>query len=99
LGPWPIPQGFEQLVSDHIRRTRGEDWDHLSAHDFPQGQAVRLGFPDGSFAYFEHAFFIEDPARQLVAVFTEHCGYHLFSAIELRIATVRVTRDAGTPDA
>jgi len=89
LGPWPIPQGFEQLVRDHIRRTRGEDRDHLSAYDFPQDHSVRLGFPDGSFAYFEHAFFIEDPTRQLVAVFREHCGYHVFSRVALSIVSLR----------
>jgi hypothetical protein len=85
MSPWPIPQGFEQLVRDHVRRTRGGERDHLSAADFPSGQAVRLDFPDGSFAHFEYAFFIEDPARRLIAVFTEHCGYHVFPSPDLSV--------------
>jgi len=97
LGPWLIPQGFEQLVRDHVRRTRGEDRDHLSAYDFPSGQSVRLNFPDGSFAFFEHAFVIEDRGRQLVAVFTEHCGYHVFPSGELSIAVLKQT-SSGTAD-
>jgi hypothetical protein len=59
---------------------------------------VRLRFEDGSFAYFEHAFFIEDPARRRVAVFTEHCGYHLFPSGELSIALVRTTAGGSAGD-
>lgn len=76
------------MVREHIRRTRGEDRDHLSAYDFPAGQSVRLRFPDGSFAFFEHAFVIEDRDRQRVAVFTEHCGYHVFPGGELSVVTL-----------
>ena len=98
MGPWPIPQGFEQLVRDHVRRTRGEERDHLSAYDFPSGQSVRLNFPDGSFAFFQYAFVIEDRARQLVAVFTEHCGYHVFPSGELSVALLRQSHVGGTAD-
>lgn len=98
MGPWPIPPGFEQLVRDHVRRTRGEERDHLSATDFPSGQAVRLSFPDGSFAYFEHAFFIKDPVRQQVAVFTEHCGYHVFPLADIAVVTLRPARYSGSAD-
>jgi len=89
--PMPIPQGFEQLVRDHVRRTRGEERDHLSAYDFPCGQSVRLSFPDGSFAFFENAFLIEHPAHRQVAVFTEHCGYHVFPSADLSFDLVRTT--------
>ena len=91
MGPWPIPQGFEQLVREHVRRTRGEERDHLLAHDFPSGQSVRLSFGDGSFAFFEYAFVIEDRDRQRVGVFTEHCGYHVFPLGDLSIAVLRPT--------
>ena len=93
MGLWPIPQGFEQLVRDHIRRTRGENRDHLSAYDFPSGQSVRLSFPDGSFAFFEYAFVIEDPARQLIAVFKKHCGHHVFPSGELSVAVLRQSHE------
>lgn len=84
-----VPPGFEPLVREHIRRVSGKDRGYLTADEFDAGQGVRLRFADGSFAYFEFAFFIEDPERELVAVFTEHCGYHVFSSVELRIDTVR----------
>jgi hypothetical protein len=88
MGPWPIPQGFEQLVRDHVLQASGDDREYLSAYEFPNGQSVAVWFPDGSYCYFEHAFFIKDGVRQLVAVFTEHCGYHVFPLQELRIATL-----------
>ena len=33
---------------------------------------------DGSQAFFRFAFFIQAPEWQELAVFTEHCGYHIF---------------------
>ena len=45
---------------------------------------VRLVFQDGSNAFFQDAFFIEDESREEIAVFTEHCGYHVFSSRGLR---------------
>lgn len=98
MGPWPIPLGFEQLIRDHVHRTSGKDRDHLSADDFPSGQSVRLDFPDGSFAHFECAFAIEDRARELLAVFTEHCGYHVFPSGELSIAVLGEQRDSDADD-
>lgn len=98
MGPWAIPQGFEQLVRDHIRRTCSEDREELSAYDFPPGQSVRLSFPDGSSAFFKYAFVLEDQARQLVAVFTEHCGYHVFPAGELSIAVLNQRAPSGTAE-
>jgi hypothetical protein len=95
LGPWPIPHGFERLVREHVRRTRGEERGHLTAGDFSSGQSVRLSFPDGSFAFFEYAFLVEDRDGQRVAVFTEHCGYHVFPSGDLSIATLNATPQRG----
>ncbi|MGA2499158.1 MAG: hypothetical protein ABSH20_15570 [Tepidisphaeraceae bacterium] len=95
MGAWPIPKGFEQLIRDHIRQTRGEERNHLLVFDFPSGQGVRLSFQDGSFAWFENAFFLEDRPRRLVAVFTEHCGYHVFPSGELSVAHIHATGHGG----
>lgn len=50
----------------------------LGASDFPHA-TVQLTFEDGSEASFRYAFFVEDRERDELAVFTEHCGYHVFS--------------------
>jgi hypothetical protein len=39
---------------------------------------VRLSFDDGSFCFFEGAFFVVDEEINEILVVTEHCGYHVF---------------------
>lgn len=39
---------------------------------------LTLDFEDGSSILFEGAFTLEDNTQKLLAVFTEHCGYHVF---------------------
>lgn len=53
-------------------RSRGE----LRAGDF--GGCVRVSFCDGSHVLFEHSFCAVDEGNRELAVFTEHCGYHVF---------------------
>ncbi len=48
----------------------------LRAGDFRRTLTFR--FQDGSHATFNSALFLHDPSRQVVAVFTEHCGYFAF---------------------
>jgi hypothetical protein len=50
----------------------------LGAGDFPPASLVHIQMPDGSQALFRYALLIEEPEWQEVAVFTEHCGYHIF---------------------
>jgi hypothetical protein len=49
--------------------------DGLTAYDFPE-ESVTLRFEDGSNVRFESAFALDNDKH--VAVFTEHCGYHVF---------------------
>lgn len=94
-----IPARWVDAVRAHVRATRGEERDHLLAFDFPGG-CVRLGFEDGSYAFFRYAFHLRDETMREVAVFTEHCGYHFFPAagVEVEVLrTVRMEADAG-PD-
>jgi hypothetical protein len=87
-----IPKRWMAAVREHIRTTSGEDRDHLLVFDFT-GQSVRLGFPDGSYAFFRYAFHLRDDALREVAVFTEHCGYHFFPAGLLEVEVLETVYD------
>jgi hypothetical protein len=63
----------------------------LTAGDFPADRELAITFPDHSHATFRYAFFLVDPASRRVAVFTEHCGYHVFPAVDITIVTVQRT--------
>jgi hypothetical protein len=63
----------------------------LTAGDFPADTELAITFPDQSHATFRYAFFLVDPATRQVAVFTEHCGYHVFPAADITIVTVQRT--------
>ena len=54
-------------------RTKG-----LAASDFRAGREIRVVLMDGSFVQFRYAFAIASEPRRAIAVFTEHCGYHVF---------------------
>ena len=87
--PPVVPESWKPRLRQHLRESRGEDRDRLSAGDFPADQSVVIRFPDGSHAYFRHAFAIEDAAAREVAVFTEHCGYHVFPLGDAQVETLR----------
>jgi hypothetical protein len=72
---------MQHYLPDHWQqwlRERGR----LSVADFGQSK-VLLRFVDGSSAFFEYAFFTVDEKRGELAVFTEHCGYHVFRLVSL----------------
>ena len=60
-----------------------EDW----GPRFPYG-SLKIELMDGSFAQFQYAIYIVSVAKKTLAVFTEHCGYHLYP-----LAGVRIYRD------
>ncbi len=59
----------------------------LGAGDFPS-TGLRICFPDDSEARFRYAFAIQDDEYGEVAVFTEHCGYHVFPGIETIVEVI-----------
>ena len=73
-----VPDDWKQRLAAYLRERHGEDRDRLSAYDFSDQQSVIIRFPDGSQVLFRHAFAIPDKVAREVAVFTEHCGYHVF---------------------
>lgn len=88
-----LPKRWRERIERFTDERYGPDYKHrgsLGASDFPASANVSVGFPDGSKANFRYAFFIEAPEWEEVAVFTEHCGYHIFPAGDLRIEQVEV---------
>jgi hypothetical protein len=47
-----------------------------------------MEFPDGSSAFFHYAFYLKDETLGEVAVFTEHCGYHIFPLYDTRLELI-----------
>jgi hypothetical protein len=61
--------------------------------DYPS-DGVRVELMDGSFVEFRYAFALVNESRKCIAVFSEHCGHHIFPYHEARIlAEGRVTYD------
>ena len=73
-----LPDRWQERLLAWLQVNRSDHRTQLSASDFSSSHYVSLSFEDGSEAKFEFAIFIEDPALREVAVFTEHCGYHIF---------------------
>ena len=83
------PETWKPRLRQYLRERRGEGREGLSASDFPPGQSVLIRFPDGSHVLSRFAFAIADEAAGEVAVFTEHCGYHVFPAGDAEVETLQ----------
>lgn len=86
------------MWADELSRALGRPADAIRAHglvagDFPIGDVLALTFDDGADVRFRSAFHLTSLERRQAAVFSEHCGYHVFSALETRI-TRRTVGDA-----
>ncbi len=68
---------FGRSVDDVLQQVR--PW-----FDYPGGQ-LRIELMDGSVVQFERAFYIASEAKRAIAVFTEHCGHHVFPYHEAKV--------------
>ena len=48
-------------------------------------ETMRVDLMDGSSVTFKYAFALINPAWKAIAVFTEHCGHHVFPWHEARV--------------
>jgi hypothetical protein len=83
-----LPERWIRRLEQYTDEKYGLDYAHrgtLNAGDFTTSSLVCVMFPDGSYALFRHAFFITASDWKEVAVFTEHCGYHIFPLGDLQI--------------
>jgi hypothetical protein len=96
--PPVVPEAWKPRLHEYLRERRGEEHARLSASDLPPDQSVLIRFPDGSHALFRYAFAIADESAGEVAVFTEHCGYHVFPLGDAEVEVLRSAGPAGTAE-
>jgi hypothetical protein len=82
-----LPQKWKDRIEIYVKEN-GSKYKQLSAYDFSLNQNIKITFDDGSYAFFKYAFYWTDDEAKEVAVFTEHCGYHIFYLPELLLETV-----------
>ncbi len=81
MRPNDLPERWKAKLQDHLIAI-GSKYKTLGASDFPNDNVVRISFEDKSKAEFRYAFIINAPELQEIAVFTEHCGYHIFQSYD-----------------
>ena len=88
----PVGQHAERIVvewadelSDLLQRPRETllAERRLRVGDF--GEILKITLMDGSYVVFKHAIAIHSESKKAIAVFTEHCGYHVFPHHEAAI--------------
>jgi hypothetical protein len=89
---FPVPSLARQLESEwaaelarHLGCAEAEFQVAPTKHMRFPSQTLRVELMDGSFAEFRYAFALVSEARKTIAVFTEHCGHHLFPYHEARV--------------
>ncbi len=86
-----LPQRWKDKIYSYLLENGSEysrKYKRFSAYDFSDNFSLKISFEDGSYAFFKDAFYWIDEESKEVAVFTEHCGYHLFNLPEILIETV-----------
>ena len=86
-----LPSRWKERVERFVQERTGGKRSWFGASDFPSDKVLHIEFPDGSSAQFRYALVIEAPEIYELGVFTEHCGYHIFPAVDanVRIENVR----------
>lgn len=85
-----LPQRWQQKILEYLE-LKGEGHEtNLGAADFPANKTVRIKFHDDSFAEFRYTLVIEAPEFNEVGIFTEHCGYHIFSLYGTEVSIVDI---------
>jgi hypothetical protein len=70
---------WSEKLGQKLKRKKEEiEEKGLSAYDFSPSTSVEILFHDKSCCKFNSAFCVIDEKKRLVAIFTEHCGYHEF---------------------
>jgi hypothetical protein len=78
-----LPERWQKKLTLYLKDEFGENRSKLLGSDFRHN--VTISFGDGSFAFFRYSFYLIDQDAKEVAVFTEHCGYHIFPLGETQL--------------
>lgn len=79
MNRYQLPENWKNTLKEYALAISNGKYDSLGATAFPH-QKIRIDFEDDSFAVFRYAFYLKDEKEDEIAVFTEHCGYHIFNA-------------------
>ncbi len=82
-----LPQRWKDKIEEYLIK-QGSKYKQLSAYDFSADLNLKITFHDGSYAFFYSSFYWVDAQEKEFAVFTEHCGYHIFNLGEILIETL-----------
>lgn len=89
---YPVPRLAAQIAKEwsdelgvHLGCSAAEVRERFGALLCFPPETVRIELMDGSSAEFKYAFFIASDTKRAIAVFTEHCGYHVFPCHEARV--------------
>lgn len=85
-----LVEEWAEELSGILKRSAEDIRKHgLGAGDFPEMYDLGIEFPDGSRLEFKFAFYAVREASRQIAVFTEHCGYHVFPSYGATVTHIR----------
>ncbi|GAA4049432.1 hypothetical protein GCM10022409_40010 [Hymenobacter glaciei] len=73
-----LPERWKLKLQEYLVAKGSTKPEKLSASEFSSETSVNIRFEDDSHVEYRYAFVIKAPEFREVAVFTEHCGYHIF---------------------
>lgn len=86
-----LPKRWKEKIQSHLKEI-GSKYNSFGANAFHHN--LRITLADKSYAFFFYAFYWTNTDEKEIAVFTEHCGYHIFSLIDSKIEVI--SRDGVT---
>lgn len=102
---YPVVQRQQALVLDwvdELAAALGRSADEIRSRgldvgDFPLGQ-LQVRLMDGTMLRFRYAFHVIRPAEQALAVFTEHCGHHVFPLQDAEVSRLTESQLYPSPE-
>ena len=90
--PFPVPRHADQVIAEWSTELATHFGVPIEAFrtdprryiNFPPGK-LRVELMDHSYVEFNWAFALINETYRAIAVFTEHCGYHVFPSHEARV--------------
>lgn len=80
-----LPDRWKGKLTEYLKSNGRKDKTTLDVYDFHQSQTIKISFEDESYAKFNYALLVEAPEFNETGLFTEHCGYHVFSSAGIEI--------------